>query len=33
MTHLAKTSDLDAALEEIRNSGVISEEPVKLRVL
>lgn len=33
MTHVAKSSDLDAALEEIGNSGVIDEPPVKLRVL
>jgi hypothetical protein len=33
MTHVAKSSDLDAALEEIGNCGVIDEPPVKLRVL
>ncbi|MBO5774398.1 MAG: homoserine dehydrogenase [Kiritimatiellae bacterium] len=33
MTHVAKSSDLDAALEEIGKSGVIDEPPVKLRVL
>lgn len=33
MTHVAKSSDLDAALEEIGKSGVINEPPVKLRVL
>ena len=33
MTHMAKTSNLDEALAEIAKSGVISEEPVKLRVL
>ena len=33
MTHRAKASALDAALDEIRASGVTGEEPVKLRVL
>ena len=33
MTHRAKASALDAALEEIRASGATGEEPVKLRVL
>ena len=33
MTHRAKASALDAALEEIRASGVIGEDPVKLRML
>ena len=33
LTHRAKASDLDAALAEIRQSGVVGEEPVKLRMI
>ena len=33
LTHRAKSSDLDAALDEIRTSGAVSEDPVKLRML
>ncbi|MGN0833401.1 MAG: homoserine dehydrogenase [Kiritimatiellia bacterium] len=33
LTHEAKASDLDLALEEIRASGVVGEEPVKLRMI
>ena len=33
LTHAAKAKDLDAALEEIKASGVIGGEPVALRVL
>ena len=33
MTRLAKSSAVDAALAEIKASGVIGEDPVKLRVL
>ncbi len=33
LTHEAKTSDLEVALSEIKASGVIDAEPVKLRML
>ena len=33
MTSKARSADLDAALAEIKSSGVIGEDPVKLRVL
>ena len=33
MTSKARSADLDAALSEIKASGVIGEDPVKLRVL
>ena len=33
LTHKAKASDLDAALAEIKASGVVGEDPVKLRML
>ena len=33
LTHKAKAADVDAALAEIKASGVIGEEPVKLRVI
>jgi homoserine dehydrogenase len=33
LTHSAKAADLDAALKEIRESGVIAGEPVSLRIL
>ena len=33
LTHQAKASELEAALSEIRESGVVGEEPVKLRML
>ena len=33
MTRKARSADLDAALSEIKASGVIGEDPVKLRVL
>ena len=33
LTHKAKASDLDAALAEIKASGVVGEEPVKLRMI
>ena len=33
LTHEAKASEIDAALSEIKASGVIGEDPVKLRVL
>ena len=33
LTHRAKASDISAALEEIRQSGVTGEDPVRLRVL
>ena len=33
LTHKAKASDLDAALAEIRASGIVGEDPVKLRML
>ena len=33
LTHKAKASDLDAALEEIKASGVVGEDPVKLRMI
>ena len=33
MTRVAKASDIDAALEEIKAAGVTGEDPVKLRVL
>ena len=33
LTHKAKAADVDAALEEIKASGVIGEDPIKLRVI
>ena len=33
LTHAAKAADVDAALAEIKSSGVIGADPVKLRVL
>ena len=33
LTHEAKTSNLEAALAEIAQSGVIGEAPVKLRMI
>ena len=33
LTHAAKAADLDAALSEIRESGVIAGDPVSLRIL
>jgi hypothetical protein len=33
LTHEAKTSDLEAALAEIAQSGAIGAAPVKLRML
>jgi homoserine dehydrogenase len=33
LTHEAKTSDLDAALAEIRESGFVGSDPVKLRMI
>ncbi len=33
MTRMAKAADLDAALAEIKSSGVVGEDPVKLRML
>ena len=33
LTHKAKASELDAALEEIKASGIVGEAPVKLRML
>ena len=33
LTHEAKTSDIEAALSEIKGSGVIGAEPVKLRMI
>ncbi len=33
MTRMAKAGDLDAALSEIKASGVVGEDPVKLRML
>jgi homoserine dehydrogenase len=33
MTRVAKASDIDAALAEIKAAGVTGEDPVKLRVL
>jgi len=33
LTHKAKASDLEAALEEIKASGVVGEDPVKLRMI
>jgi homoserine dehydrogenase len=33
LTHEAKTADLEAALAEIAKSGVIGEQPVKLRMI
>ena len=33
LTHMSRTADLEAALEEIRASGVVSDEPVRLRML
>ena len=33
LTHRSRTADLEAALEEIKASGVVSEDPVRLRML
>ncbi len=33
LTHRSRTSDLEAALGEIRESGVVSEPPVRLRMI
>ena len=33
LTHEAKARDLEEALAEIKASGVVAEDPVKLRVL
>ncbi len=33
LTHRSRTADLEAALDEIKASGVVSEDPVKLRML
>ena len=33
LTHSSRTADLEAALEEIKTSGVVSEDPVRLRML
>ena len=33
LTHTSRTADLEAALEEIKSSGVVSEDPVRLRML
>ena len=33
LTHKAKSSDLDEALEEIKSSGVVAADPVKLRMI
>jgi homoserine dehydrogenase len=33
LTHRSRTADLEAALDEIRASGVASEDPVRLRML
>ncbi len=33
MTRKARAADLDAALDEIKSSGVVGEDPVKLRML
>ena len=33
LTHAAKAGDLEAALKEIKDSGVIGAEPVALRAL
>jgi homoserine dehydrogenase len=33
LTHAAKGAEVDAALREIRAAGVLSEEPVKLRMI
>ena len=33
LTHMAKASDVDAALAEIRQSGVVGADPVKLRMI
>lgn len=33
LTHPAKTRDMDSALQEIKDSGLVNEAPVKLRVL
>ncbi|MBR1870779.1 MAG: ACT domain-containing protein, partial [Kiritimatiellae bacterium] len=33
LTHPAAASDLDAALKEIYDSGILAEHPVKLRML
>ena len=33
LTHKAKSADVDAAIAEIKQSGVVGEDPVKLRML
>jgi hypothetical protein len=33
LTHKSRTADLEAALEEIKASGAVSEDPVRLRML
>ena len=33
LTHKSRTADLEAALDEIKASGVVSEDPVRLRML
>ena len=33
LTHEAKTADVEAALAEIKGSGVIGADPVKLRMI
>jgi hypothetical protein len=33
LTHVAREADIEAALAEIRASGVIGGEPVKIRIL
>ena len=33
LTHKAKAADLEAALAEIKESGVVAADPVRLRML
>ena len=33
LTHKSRTADLEAALDEIKASGVVSEAPVRLRMI
>ena len=33
LTHKAKSADVDAAIAEIKSSGVVGEDPVKLRMI
>jgi hypothetical protein len=33
LTHKSKTASLESALAEIKASGVVSEDPVRLRML